>query len=381
MKELEEYVVSLRRRLHEIPELSWQEDKTLALLTSEIEEILDLLPWETRFKKLNGGIFVDVEVNKDLPWRLFRADVDALPIEEETYSTYTSKHKGRMHACGHDAHSSMLLGALKSLPEISPACNMRFLWQRAEEVFDSGAKRLIEEGILDGVDEVYGLHVDARKPLNVFCSRPGLLLCQATKIEIEVEANGGHVMSPKLGTNAIDSLMDLNLYLNDFVNSSYADDLIAFSPSMIHAGTAENIRPNTGKICFALRSLLPTKALEAFLEDLEQEAYLRSRIKDFTVITGPPALVNNEECYLRTKTALEPLAIVEEIQPQFAGEDFAYYLQKVPGCFWTVGARVGEGTDHHSSIFQFDEAVLMTGVKYWHQLALMLACRPVEVLF
>lgn len=381
MDEIQYYVISMRRKLHEIAELSWAEVETLALISREIEDIQESLPWKTTFKRLEGGLYVDVEVSPDLPWRLFRADVDALPIQEETHLPYRSKNKGIMHACGHDAHSAMLLGALKSLPEITPMCNMRFVWQRAEEVFDSGARKLVQEGILNGIDEVFALHLDAREDVGVFASRPGLLLCHPTLIEIELEATGGHVMNPHLGSNAISLLMDLHFHLTDLVSSSYGGDLVVFEPSMIHAGQGHNIRPNAAKITYALRSLLQTKATEALIEDIEQEAYRRSWIKDFAVTSGHPALVNDGDIYEQTRASLESLGTVKEIDPLFAGEDFAYYLQKRPGVFWTLGAKYGAGTDHHSSVFKIDEAVLMTGVKYWHTLAMLSARRPVEVLF
>ncbi|MCH9613850.1 MAG: N-acetylcysteine deacetylase [Chlamydiia bacterium] len=381
MDEIEEYVISLRRRLHEIAELSWAEVQTLALISREIEEIQDSLPWDTTFKRLEGGLYVDVEISPELPWRLFRADVDALPIQEETYLPYSSKHEGVMHACGHDAHSAMLLGALKSLPEITPMTNLRFVWQRAEEVFDSGARKLVQEGILNGMDEVFALHLDAKEEVGVFSSRPGLLLCHPSIIEIEVEAAGGHVMNSRVGTNAISLLMDLHFHLTDLVLSSYGEDLVVFAPAMIEAGQGHNIKPNSGIISYALRSLLQTKATESLVEDIEQEAYRRCSIKDFTVSSGHPALVNDGEVYQQTKASLELLGPVKEVEPLFAGEDFSYFLQKKPGVFWALGAKYGEGTDHHASDFRIDESVLIKGVKYWHTLATLAARKQVETLF
>ena len=226
-KSLQKYVVAIRRELHMFPELSWQEEKTLSIITREIERYRKEFDHAVTIHRKEGGIWVDLIVDRNKETRLFRADIDALPIEEKTGLPYASKNKGVMHACGHDCHAAMLLGAYKACAKklIKPNYNIRFVWQRAEEYTlnnESGGQRLVKEGVCKGVNETFGLHVQSTMLNGVFFSVGGCLLANSAHLEFTIECSGGHVMRPDLGSNAI-------YVMTDIFKMHYADLKVSFS--------------------------------------------------------------------------------------------------------------------------------------------------------
>ncbi len=376
---LEPYVIQLRQKLHEIPELGWEEEKTLALIKREIAEAMALSEcgYAISMREAEGGVWVDVKVSSAYSTVLFRSDIDALPIQEETGLSFASKHPGKMHACGHDCHTAMLLGAFQAIMRglIKPKANIRFVWQRAEEFSEnrSGGQRLVEEGVCKGVDVAYGLHISSLCEPGVFYSRPGVMMANASLLSFTIECTGGHVMRPHVGSNAIYIMTDIHNALRGFEGIYFGpEEPIAFVPSIAHAGIAHNIRPNLAKMCFALRNFLSAEERDAFIDKVHKkvqsivETYPSARLSHVEFLSGYPSLETDPDTYMFIKQGLEDLEMeTKRIDLMFSGEDFSFYLEKVPGSFWILGAKQEEAWDHHTSKFNPDEAYLKDGLAFW----------------
>ncbi|MCP5491824.1 MAG: amidohydrolase [Chlamydiales bacterium] len=379
-KKQQDYVVNARRIMHRIPELGWQESKTIDFILNQIEQVTPFIPFDVQIKEYKGGICVDVTIDPDLERILFRADVDGLPIEELTGLPFASVHKGLMHACGHDCHSAMLLGAFRSLATGTvPKKNIRFIWQRAEELFDqkSGGATLVDEGVTDNISKVYGLHLSTPREAGTLLSRPGSMMANAAHIQMEIGCTGGHVMHPELGSNAIDIITDIHMALRNFAMRTVGPaETIAFTPSVSKAGDTENIMPNHAHIGYSIRNFLPPEQLHTFLVRLRHQVesiiqiYPEAKLKKFEYLPGFPALINDDSSYQTTKDLLISHKLKTGDCPLlFSGEDFAYYAQKKPGSFWMLGAKQGPGYDHHTPYFNPDESILWVGVAYWLAIA------------
>jgi len=380
----QEFTAEMRHRLHAIPELKWEEEKTLSFIEEEIEKLLQQSKIPMELHKREGGIYVDVNLNPKSKRLLFRADIDALPIKEQTGLSFHSKHEGMMHACGHDCHAAMLLGALKALAEgtIVPLYNLRLVWQRAEEIGpqQSGGSRLVEEGILEGVSFCYALHISSTEDYGTFISRPGYFMCQAGQLKIEIECSGGHVMRPELGSNAIDIMTDIHIGLRGFeLRKLGPNEIISFVPSISKAGTACNIRPGTGEMWYAIRNFLTKERLDEFIAAIKYrikliiKGYPEARLATFIYYPGYPSLINDPENYSFIKSLIQDSGMKTTTIPfLFSGEDFSYYLENRVGSYWCLGAKKGERTDHHTATFNPDESILWRGVAFW----LLIATAP-----
>ena len=375
-QESQDYVTELRQALHEIPELGWQEEKTIALIKSEIRKIASTSKVKIAYREKKGGVWVDLNFHPDKKRILYRADIDALPLEEQTNLPFSSKHPGLMHACGHDCHAAMLLGALKVLAsgEVVPHYNLRLVWQRAEEVgtIQSGGCKLVEEGVLEGISYCYGLHISSTEAYGTFISRPNYFMCRAGKLQIEVTCLGGHVMRPELGSNAIDIMTEIHMTLRGFeLRKLGPNEMISFVPSISQAGNASNTRPNHGEMWYAVRNFLSEERLDDFISSIRTkieliiQSYPDASLSEFHYHPGYPPLINNPNNTQFVKDLLDQHFETRKIPFMFSGEDFSYYVQNRTGSYWILGARKGKQTDHHTSTFNPDEGVLWQGVAFW----------------
>lgn len=380
----QDYIVKVRRDLHQIPELSWKEEQTIAYIKKEIKKFLPLIPYETLLEEKKSGLVLDITLNKSFERILFRADVDALPIQEETGLSFSSKHPNAMHACGHDIHSAMLLGFLSLFsknPTLSYQKNLRLVWQRAEEspldLRKSGGEVLSEEGVLDDISHVYALHIGSKNPKGVFSSRPGPMMSNPALFSFDVRCQGGHVMNPHHGSNAIDILSDIHTHLRNFpVRFFGPKEPLSFVPSVSRAGHGYNIMPNHGTATYTVRNFLKESDLEAFIEALENRlksiiaCYPDASLSRFEFHKRYPVMVNNPDSFSMVNTLLLQNDLDTDYSKLlFAGEDFAYYLKKRKGSYWTLGAKQNEW-DHHTSKFNPDESVFWKGCAFWSILSL-----------
>lgn len=375
-KTYQEEAVRIRRHLHEHPELSWEEIGTIAFLKEEIKKLCHLST-ELQLEEKKGGLVCNLVVDASKKTILFRADIDALAIYEETNLPFSSKNQGVMHACGHDFHTAMLLTALKIIIEkkLTLAYNLRIVFQRAEEnpLVKSGGESLVEEGVVEGVDFAVGLHIDSKKEVGEFSSKKGALMANACSVYFKIKCLGGHVMNPERGSNAIDILTDIHLHLRGFILCNIGpNEPIAFVPAISSAGSRCNIMPNEASACYSFRNFLSEEKKRLFIDQLKKrlellvELYPHAKLVDFYFSNGYPVLENDEEIYLATKKVLDSGYVkTTESSPLFAGEDFAYYLKKVKGAFWVLGAKQDPPYDHHTSYFNPSEESLWIGVFFW----------------
>lgn len=387
------YVSAIRGELHQIPETRYETSLTRGVIIREIERMKGRGHNPMEVKESRGGIVVDLLVGTDaMQTRLFRADFDALPVTEKTNLADASTN-GRMHACGHDIHTAMLLGALKAIQDegVRPIANLRFVFQDAEEnpVTTSGGDLLVQEGVCDGVFDVHGLHIDPLGPTGVFRAAPSAMLANSDRFQVVIEAPGGHVARPESSTNAADPALDILLMMKDFAVRSPL--LGPFAPASLvptvidtvgkHRGTVErgslsNVRSSFAELWFAVRTFLPHQQRLLLHNTLTANVQsLMARYPDATAtvnaICGHPCLFNTPEDVGAVKRLLEQNGeqASDQLQPILGGEDFAHYLKSRPGSFWMLGAHQ-EGTgDFHSPTFNPDPAVFWRGVHYWLLLA------------
>jgi hippurate hydrolase len=369
-----ERMVTVRRDLHRHPELAWQENRT----AERIREELDSLGIAHR-TICGTGVVADLPGSSDAPAVALRADIDALPIREETGLPFASEHDGLMHACGHDAHTSMLLGAAQLLAgQRALEVPVRLIFQPAEEV-GCGAEKLVEAGALDGVGMIFGGHIDPRFPTGSLLLTPGTVNASTDTFHITVSGRGGHAGRPHEAIDAIVLGSQIVTALQAIVSRQVnPDDPSVISVTMFHAGTAVNAIAEQAVLSGTVRA--HDEAVRAHLKDsMGRIAGSIADSHDATAVVeieeGSPAVVNSPEMLeLAREAALETVPeerVTRLPQANMGGEDFGYYLQTVPGCYIRFGARQAgrEFFSAHSSRFDVDEEALAFGAAWYHRIA------------
>lgn len=363
-------MVAWRRHLHQYPELSFREVETPRFIAERLESF----GVEVRTGVGGRGVVGIIEGGRPGRTVALRADFDALPIQDEKDVPYRSRVPGVMHACGHDAHTATLLGVARVLAgRREELCGrVVLIHQFAEEQAPGGAKPMIEDGCLDGVDAIFGTHLWTPMPVGRIGYCPGYAMAAADRFEIEIVGRGGHGASPHETVDPVLVACELVPKLQHIVGRM-VDPLepAVISVGSIHAGTAFNVIPATATITGTVRTLSPKvrELVEARLEQVTRgvcTAY-GARYR-FRYERGYPALFNHEEETRFVAETVERFAgaeAVERIRPVMGGEDFAYYLERVPGCFFFTGAgnpEVNAVYPHHHPRFDIDErAMLVAG--------------------
>ncbi|BCU69876.1 carboxypeptidase CpsA [Stygiolobus caldivivus] len=367
--EVEDKIVQIRRKIHEYPELSYKEYNTAKLVADTLRE----LGLEVKVGVgLPTAVVGTLRASKPGKVVALRADMDALPVEEMTDLPYKSKVKGVMHACGHDAHVAMLLGAAMLLVKNKDMLSgeVRFLFQPAEEDGGlGGAKPMIEAGVMDGVDYVFGLHVFTKYPAGVFATRKGPLMATPDAFKIRVHGKGGHGSAPHETVDPIYiSLLIANAIYG--IPSRQIDPVQPFviSITSIHSGTKDNIIPDDAVMEGTIRSLdegVRKKAL-SYMEKIVESicGIYNAECKVEFVQDVYPITVNDPEVTEEVMKVLSDISKVEETEPVLGAEDFSRFLQKAKGTYIFLGARdevSGCVYPNHSSRFCIDESVLKLG--------------------
>jgi IAA-amino acid hydrolase len=302
--------------------------------------------------------------------------MDALPIHEETDIDFKSKIDGKMHACGHDCHTAMLLGAARLLKENEEEINgtIKLIFQPAEEG-GAGVKMMREQGVLQNpkVEQIYALHVAGTMPMGTLASREGTLLAGTSTVKIIVKGNGGHAAAPHHTIDPVVTGSKIIVELQTIISRELSPlESGVISIPMRKAGNACNVIPSTMELEGTIRSLTleGILKLQTRVKEVAESIAIANRCKAEVTFPGNdyPPTINDAECWnLGKSAAIEILgdAQVAEMGPIMGGEDFAYYTQEIPGCFSFLGvgnAEIDAVYDVHHPMFKVDEEALPLGV-------------------
>lgn len=370
LEELFPTLVEFRRDMHMYPELSFHEEQTPKKIASFLSE----LGLEVRTGVGGRGVVALLKGGKPGKTVGLRADFDALPIQDEKEVPYKSKVPGVMHACGHDIHTAALLGVAKVLSEVKEELegNVVFIHQFAEELAPGGAKPMIEDGCLDGVDVIYGAHVWSSYPLGTVGLNEGFTMAASDSFEIEIFGQGGHGATPHLTVDSLVVASQLVLNLQQIV-SRRVDPLkpAVVTVGSFHSGEAFNVIPNTAKLKGTVRTFdedIRDQIEEAIGQITKSTCDSSGARANYTYGRGYPALCNHPEETNRVEALAQEIIGKENVnrmEPIMGGEDFAYYLQKIPGTFFFVGGgnpEIKATYPHHHPMFNVDErSMLITG--------------------
>jgi len=368
---IKDYTIKIRRELHKHPELAFQEEWTHNFVSKELTG-LGLNP----VKKNNTGIIADIGKGKEKV--ALRADMDALPLKEETDLKFKSLNEGVMHACGHDTHMAMLLGAAKLLTDYPVKRPTRLIFQPSEEKSPGGAKGMIEEGVLTGVSEIYGLHIEPELKIGSIKLKPGPMMAAPDEMDIIIRGSGGHAAEPH---KTEDTIYVASLFINEIqglvARKSDPANPIVISITSIHGGNAYNVIPKEVKLKGTVRTIDEDSWQNAPIWIGNTLSALRTSYQieyELSYNRGYPVLRNDEEKTKKLLSIAKKIFTNVEVMdnPTMGGEDFAYYLQKVPGAFAFIGAgnkKKGISSKLHTPDFTIDENALPLGVALLYSLA------------
>ena len=371
IQKISEHIYSYRRDFHQYPELSFQEYRTAETISKHLESF----GIEHRKGVGKTGVVGEI-VFGDGPTIALRADMDALPIQEVGDLKYKSKNEGVMHACGHDGHMAILLGAANALSKNQKLKKgkVRFIFQPAEEGA-GGARYMIKDGCLDQVDEIYGLHLWNYQPVGEIGVKNGPIMAAADMFDIIIKGKGGHGATPQGTVDAIVVASNLITMLQTIVsrNTNPLDNTVV-TIGEINGGQNFNVIADEVRLTGTTRAYTENnrnmikKRMQDIIDGVSKSfgAEIVLKYKE-----GYPPTVNHED---PTKLVLEASSMVVGKGAGYpylsmGGEDFSYYLQKVPGCFFFVGSAPDKNnilsTPHHCSHFDIDERSLLIGASVY----------------
>jgi amidohydrolase len=370
LQSLYDDMVEWRRHLHQHPELSFHEYETSRMIADLLES------WGLEVRRGIAGTGIVAKLIGGLPGRTIalRADIDALSIQDDKSCSYRSTISGVMHACGHDGHTAQLLAVARyySLNREETAGTRVFLFQPGEEILPGGAIRMIEEGALDGVDVIYGIHLWSPLPYGKAATRPGPIMATPDEFEIEITGQGGHGGLPHNTKDALVTGASLVMALQTVVARSVNPlDAAVLSIGKFTSGSANNIISESCRLSGTIRSFnsqvrsVVRKRLEEIVKNTCEMYGCEYKLQ---YIEGYPPVVNDEEetkRVLKHISALLPESDVGPCDRIMAGEDFSYYLLQKPGCFFFVGAGKEDGLSapHHHPKFDIEEKAMLHAVR------------------
>lgn len=370
--QLKDELVELRRDFHKHPELAFEEVRTAKVVT----DYLTALGLEPRTGIAKTGVVADIIGGLPGPTLLLRADMDALPIKEETELPFASAVEGKMHACGHDGHTAILLVTTKMLVQRKEQIRgtIRVLFQPAEEG-PGGAAPMIAEGVLEGVDAALGLHLWLHLPtgqLN-FCAGP--MLAATDEFDLTIHGVGTHAASPQMGVDPITTASQVVNAAQTLVSRTVSPKQpCVFSITKFHAGSAYNVIPPSAQLGGTLRTYdeeVRAKFKTDFAVLCDSVAKANGGRAELAWREGYPVLVNDPKVTQICETACQDFfhLMPADLRPDprsMGGEDMSFYLQEVPGCFLFLGAYnedIQACYNHHHPKFTIDEDALPMGVE------------------
>jgi amidohydrolase len=381
-------LIGVRRDLHRHPELGYAEKRTSGVVAREMERIgVRYVAGLARGTGVVAHLPATAPGGNEQKAVAFRADMDALPIEEQTGLEYSSVHAGVMHACGHDGHTANLIGLARVLSKMERPRPVTLVFQPAEEG-GGGGRLMCEEGVLDGrvlgpaVGEIYGLHGWPQYPVGVVGTRPGPLLAATDNFVVTVRGVQSHAAYPQVSADPIVASAQCITALQTIASRNVGPlESIVVTVAMIQAGTARNIIPQTAKFVGTIRTLTPevrVLAKKRFYEIVEGVAAAMGCRAAIDWEEGYPVTRNDagatERFFEVARATLggERVALVPE--PTMGGEDFSYYGQHVPACFFVLGVKPKGVTSYpslHQPEYDFNDDALATGMEVMGRLALM----------
>lgn len=376
INENKDYVINLRRYFHENPELSWEEVNTSKRIRKELEEMN--IPYEL-VKDI--GVIGHIKGKGEGKRLGIRADIDALPVKEETGLSFASKNEGVMHACGHDAHISILLGAAKILNELKDEFKGEILiiFQPAEEyIQDSGAKYLSQVPEIKSLDRIIGLHIWGDIESGSASLKEGPIMASADTFDIYIKGISGHGASPN---KSIDPIVAGSMVVNALqtIVSRENDPLEpqVISVTAFNSGNSKNVIPENAHLEGTTRSFnndLRSKYKSEMQRVLEGVAITTRTKIELDYHDGTPATVNEKESTEMGKEVAKEVfkdGFIEDYPQLMGGEDFAKYLLNIPGCFLLLGGAGKKGKiAQHNEKFDIDEDALKLGVEYFVKYAI-----------
>jgi hippurate hydrolase len=364
--------IEVRHHLHANPELSYEEYNTSKFIQSKLTE------WNIPFevKATTGVVGLIKGKNPDKRVVALRADMDALPIVEENEVSYKSTNHGVMHACGHDVHTTCLLGAAKILNETKEDWEgtIKLIFQPGEEKNPGGASLLIKEGVLENPapEKILALHVHPGMEVGQFSFRGGMVMASADEIYITIKCKGGHAAAPQFTADSILIASHLVISLQQIISRNNNP----FNPSVLsitamNGGNTTNVIPSEVKLMGTFRAMNEEwrfKAHEMIIKQTKELVTAMGAEVDVRIDVGYPFVFNNEALSSAARTIAEEFAgeeNVSETELRMGAEDFAYYSHQIPGCFFRLGAgnkSKGITSNVHTPTFNIDEAAIEHGM-------------------
>jgi hippurate hydrolase len=364
--------IDVRHHLHANPELSYEEYKTSAFIQQKLTD------WGIPFeiKAVTGVVGLIKGKNPDKKVVALRADMDALPILEENQVSYKSTIPGIMHACGHDVHTTCLLGAAKILHETKENWEgtIKLIFQPGEEKNPGGASLLIKEGVLENPapEKIFALHVHPGMQVGTFSFRGGMVMASADEIYITIKCKGGHAAAPQFTADSILIASHLVISLQQIVSrNNNPFNPTVLSITAVNGGNTTNVIPSEVKMMGTLRAMNEEwrfKAHELIIRQTKELVTAMGAEADVRIDVGYPFVFNDEKLTLQAKALAVDFAGVEnvfETELRMGAEDFAYYSHKIPGCFFRLGAGNKEKnivSNVHTSTFNIDESAIENGI-------------------
>ena len=368
-----EEMAQWRRHLHQHPELQFDLNETAAFVAERLREFgVD----ELHEGIAQTGMVAIINGQGEGPTIGLRADMDALPIEEITGAEYASKTPGKMHACGHDGHTTMLLGAAKYLAETRNfSGRVALIFQPAEEG-GRGAKVMVDEGIMDRFDigQVYALHNSPNMPVGSFQTNPGALMAAVDAFDIHIKGRGGHGAMPHETADPVIAAVGIVQALQSIVSRNHKaiEDLVV-SVTQIHTGSAHNVIPDTAYINGTVRTFSPevqAMVIRRMHEIVAGQAAAYGVEARLDYLDGDPATVNDAACASFAAGVAREVAGVEMVDAdaprEMGAEDFSYMLEARPGAYLFIGQ--GEGAGLHHPAYDFNDEISPIGASFFARL-------------
>lgn len=376
IKQFHDEMTEWRRDIHQHPELKFEENRTADLVAAKLEEF----GIEIHRGLAKTGVVGTIS-NGDGPSIGLRADMDALPLEEKNTFKHASSNPGKMHACGHDGHTAMLLGAAKHLASSKNfKGTVNFIFQPAEEG-GGGGELMIKEGLFEmfPIDSVYGLHNWPGMPAGIFGVGSGPIMASVDTFDLTINGRGGHAAMPDQCIDPIVIASQVVTALQTIPSrNTHPVDSVVISVTQIHAGDAYNVIPDSVQMHGTVRTFQPETQKEipsSMLRVAEGVCAAYGGTCELNYMSGYPATINSvAETEISAKAVVDLLGeenIIRNPTPSMGGEDFSYMLEARPGCYVWLGIGPGKGEGGcmlHSSRYDFNDDVLPIGASYWVKL-------------